>query len=347
MCKDDGAKPATATNTTDKAPWSGAVPYINQGLEQSKNLYNAGGPAYYPGQTYAGTNDAMKEGLSSLANINSTYDPLRQAAGGAVTGAIGAGQNVGSNANSIMAGRATDNPGYSFFSGMTRGDRSQPGIDTLTKYANGDMLSAENPYFKQMSDSIRAQVLPSINGQFSQAGRAYSGLAGRAQGEGLGDAIGKLAYDNYQTGMGYQRQAASDLAGYGERGATGMSNMYNQNITDRLNAGNQGISAGNLGLNAAQIAPSIQNMGINAGNAALLAGTTQQGLEQGVWDDAQKRWNYNQNLPYENLRNYIANITGQTTGTGSSTSSGVESPAQASYWNQALGTGLAAASFFV
>ena len=59
------------------------------------------------------------------------------------------------------------------------------------------------------------------------------------------------------------------------------------------------------------------------------------------------RYNYNAQLPYQNLQNYIANITGQIGGTGSTSSQSTSTPAQPSFWNQALGAGLTAASFFV
>ena len=62
---------------------------------------------------------------------------------------------------------------------------------------NGDYLNAGNPYFSQMADTVRANVQPSIDARFAASGRSGSGLANRALGQGLGDAIGGLAYQNY------------------------------------------------------------------------------------------------------------------------------------------------------
>src|SRR5690606_32498977 len=53
------------------------------------------------------------------------------------------------------------------------------------------------PYFSGMADRITAKVLPGIDSRFAASGRLGSGLHGRAVGEGLGDAIGSLAYQNY------------------------------------------------------------------------------------------------------------------------------------------------------
>jgi hypothetical protein len=61
----------------------------------------------------------------------------------------------------------------------------------------GDYLNAGNPYFSQMADIVRANVQPSIDARFAASGRSGSGLANRALGQGLGDAIGGLAYQNY------------------------------------------------------------------------------------------------------------------------------------------------------
>lgn len=318
MCKDDGAKPATATQTQTNAPWSGALPYINQGLGGASNLYNQGGKQPYPGQTYAGTNDALNSGINQLNGIGQNYGGLQQAGINSTTG--------------ILNSTPGDNPSNSFFQNLASGSGST-GLNTLNDYASGKYLSADNPYFQQMSDTIKGQVQPGLVSSFANNGRGQSGLAGRAVGLGLGDAIGGLAYNNYQQGLTQQQQAAQALAGFSGQGAAGLSGNYQNNMSNRLSAG--------------QLSPALQNMGINAGNASLLAGTTAQGLQQGALTDNQTRWDAQQNQPYQNLQDYIRNITGQTGGTGQVNSSGTSTPATPSFFNQALGTGLAASSFFV
>jgi hypothetical protein len=66
-----------------------------------------------------------------------------------------------------------------------------------TKTLNGDYLNAGNPYFSTMADNVRANVLPGLDSRYIASGRTGSGLHGRAVGEGLGSAIGSLAYQNY------------------------------------------------------------------------------------------------------------------------------------------------------
>lgn len=331
-----GGAPATqqATTAQTNAPWSGALPYITSGLQSAQNLYSQGGPQYYPGQTYAPENSGEQSAINSLEGLSSQFAPTLSAAQSGVSNATNTAQLIGGSS-------ATDNPSNSFFTGLTTGSNSIPGLSTLNNYANGSMLSAQNPYFQQMANTVTSQVLPGINSQFANSGEANSGQASRAAGLGVGDAVGGLAYNNYQQGLTQQQTAANSLAGYGITGAQGLASNYQNNVSNQINAGN-------LGLNAAQLAPLLQAMGLNADNAGLTAGQTQQGLDQQPITAAMNQYNYNQNLPYQNLQNYIANITGQIGGTGQTTGTNTTTatPATTPWWQQGLSTGLAAASFF-
>lgn len=111
-----------------------------------------------------------------------------------------------------------DNSNLSFFPGQTfapfspetqaalgaqtnRAITGSPVMNTaqqeLQSTLSGDYLDAGNPHFSQMADRIRGEVLPGIDARFGASNRAGSGLHGRAVGQGLGDAIGALAYQNY------------------------------------------------------------------------------------------------------------------------------------------------------
>lgn len=313
-----GGTPATKQTSSSTAPWSGAVPYIDQGLSAAQDLYNQGGPAYYPGQTYSPENAGQSGAISSLEGISNQFAPQ--------TGQIGA------DASSLLSGTAANNPSNSFFQGLSTGSGSIPGLNTLNSFSNGDMLSAQNPYFSQMANTLTAQVLPGINAQFANAGRGSSGLAARAASEGLGDSIGNLAYQNYQQGLTQQQSAANQLAGYGIQGAQGLSTNYQNNIANQLSGAN--------------LTSLLQQLGITGAQAGLTGATAQQGLDQNAINDQVTRYNYNAQLPYQNLQNYIASISGQVGSDHSTTGTTTSTPAQPSFWNQALGAGLTAASIF-
>lgn len=66
--------------------------------------------------------------------------------------------------------------------------------DTL----QGNYLNAGNPYFASMANRITENVLPSITAQWAGAGRGTgNNQVVEAASQGLGDAIGQLAYQNY------------------------------------------------------------------------------------------------------------------------------------------------------
>jgi hypothetical protein len=51
---DSGSQPSGSTTTVNNsAPWSGQQPYLQSGFQSAQNLYNQGGPQYYPGTTLA------------------------------------------------------------------------------------------------------------------------------------------------------------------------------------------------------------------------------------------------------------------------------------------------------
>lgn len=140
---------------------------------------------------------------------------------------------------------------------------------------NGDYLMAGNPYFSQMADRITANVLPGIDARFAAAGRSGSGLHGRAVGEGLGDAIGQLAYQNY----GQERQ-------------------------------NQ--------LAAAQVAPQMAQLDYIDPQMLQQVGAAYEQQAGANLQDEINRFNYEQNLPDQKLRQYMSLVGGGSYG-GSST----------------------------
>lgn len=113
-----------------------------------------------------------------------------------------------------------------------------------TKSLSGDYLMAGNPYFSQMAETVKANVLPGIDSRFIGAGRAGSGLHGRAVGEGLGSALGSLAYQNYGDERGRMQNAMSqapqlagadylDLQALGQAGAQ-REQIAQQPITEAI-----------------------------------------------------------------------------------------------------------------
>lgn len=103
------------------------------------------------------------------------------------TAAIGGIQNTGMNGTSALNGANT----------------------ALTNYTNGSMLSAQNPYFQNVANATAASITPQIEAQFTQGNSMNNPAATYATSQGLGNAIGNLAYQNYNQQSQNQLNAAA------------------------------------------------------------------------------------------------------------------------------------------
>jgi hypothetical protein len=68
------------TVTSSTAPWVGQQPYLSFGFQQAQNLYNQGGPQYYPGATVAPVSDETTQALALQAQRALQGSPLNAAA---------------------------------------------------------------------------------------------------------------------------------------------------------------------------------------------------------------------------------------------------------------------------
>jgi len=120
--------------------------------------------------------------------------------------------------------------------------------NALSYYNNGNMLSAENPYFQNMAQTVAAQVQPQLTSSFNAGNNMNNPGAAFAVSQGLNNAIGNLAYQNYNQQSQNQLTAAQDSTGnnLGEL-------MSNQNA----------LSAGTTAQNTAQNTINSQVAGYN------------------------------------------------------------------------------------
>lgn len=83
----------------------------------------------------------------------------------------------------------------------------------LRDVLGGQYLQAGNPYLSQLTESIRAQVLPSVNSQFSNAGMVGSSLHQGAIAGGISNALAPQLFNQYNQERQLQQQAAGMLPG--------------------------------------------------------------------------------------------------------------------------------------
>jgi hypothetical protein len=170
--------------------------------------------------------------------------------------------------------------GEAYTQGIDQLGRNMNYIDPI---ARGDFLSGSNPYLQDILTKITDDTTNSIAGQFSNAGRMFSGAYSDAMGEGLAEGLASPLFNNYQNEVARQMNALqlqSQGAGmyntfgggltnlgtaYSNLAATGgnLANSYLQGGTGLANAWS-GMSSGLLGRaagGAGMVNPYMSNVG--------------------------------------------------------------------------------------
>jgi len=170
-----GGSPQQQTTTSEIDPM--LKPYISYGLDEAKNLYEAGAPDYYPGDTYIPASSTTTSALDAIQSRALGGNPLLPAAQAQQLGSI--------QGDYLSAG----NP---YFSSM--------------------MSSAAKPVISEYNKATQ-----NLNSTASQAGRYGSNAQAQMQSDAttnLADALSRqgaqLAYQNYGQERGFQNQAVAN-----------------------------------------------------------------------------------------------------------------------------------------
>lgn len=199
-----GSQPSGNTTTVQKSdPWSGQVPFLTGGDSNGTTV---------PG--------VLPEAAKLYQSGGPQYYPGQTYATptDAQTQGLNATQGVaGSNLNGI------DPTAQNYITGQL----------------NGSKLMAGNPYFSNMADSVKASVEPGLMAQFSH-GNAFAS-PGTAYGvsKGVSDAVGNLAYTNYQNEENNQAKSALLAPTIGAMPYTDTSQLYNSGSTQQTLNQNQ------------------------------------------------------------------------------------------------------------
>lgn len=322
-----GSKGGGNTTTTTKAdPWVGVQPYLTSGYQQLGNLYQPGqGPQYYSGSTVADPSGWTQLGqesmLGQMGNLNSMAQGGAQSVQNMANYGANATQvgqnNAVANMNSMYNLGANAQGGLSgALSAMNR--LNAAGDPSTNQYFQGALQSAIRPVTQQFQE----QVLPSLrqgaqeSGQFGGSRQGIAeGLAARGYTDTIGDISSNMGNAAYAQGL--QAMQSAGQLGSGLAGLSGQ--MYS-------GAGNLGANLYGMGTDA---------MGRSAGlNTAAMQGLTMPGQlqqmigqqqtdqrQQGLDADVQ-RWNYNQNLPYTMISDYLAMLNGAQGGSTTAQQSG-------------------------
>lgn len=98
----------------------------------------------------------------------------------------------------------------------------------INGYLNGDYLKQGNPYFQNVANTTMSTVVPQLESQFNNG---YFGMnrpgAAYAVGKGASDAIGNLAYQDYQNQQANQLKAEFLAPSVQAMPYTDLSQLYN------------------------------------------------------------------------------------------------------------------------
>jgi hypothetical protein len=172
MSSSKGGGDSTTVQKAD--PWSGQQPFLTYGFNQAQNLYNSGGPQFYPNATYVPFSGQTEQALGRMENRS-----------------LGSAPEQGLNqylTNSLQGNYLNSNP-Y---------------LDAMYGTASKQMTDA-------FQEGVMPSLNATFGGAGRTGGGAHGLAAGRAAGE-LGDSLAGLSANiyggNYQQERDRMQQAA-------------------------------------------------------------------------------------------------------------------------------------------
>lgn len=352
-----GGGSKSTTQTTKTEPWGGVQDDLRQAYNQTAYLYGdptfnkkgeitamsmGQGPQYYPGQTIVNPNGLENIGQEMQLGNMGTANWLSGMAGGGLQGMLG---SLGQTQGGLGAAYQGMGDLQGFAGGGVIGEGGHVGMDAARQLLSaGDPSS--NQYFQSalssamrpVTEQFQEQVLPGIRRGAVGAGQAggsrqgiAEGLASRGYMDTMGDIASNMGNQAYAQGLQAMQAGgslASGLLGQG-LGAAGQAAQLGQGLYG------QGLESAARGV---ALAPQTQQMGFMPGQVAEGIGQQRTADQQAQTDADMARWNYQQNLPYTQMADYLALLQGAP---GGSTSGAMTSPQTGSLLGRVGGSALA------
>jgi hypothetical protein len=230
--------------------------------------------------------------------------------------------------------------------GRTRGMLGGANFDEVLDYtratARGDMLGS-NPYLQGAIDRAIDPVKDKIQSQFAMSGRYGSGANQDVLAKSLGDVASNISYGDYQRERQNQLNAQQQLGNLAQQqfanqsGAIGaLGNLQQQQFANqsgalsalgnlsqadiqRQLAGGSALSAMDTArmarqLEGAKLSPTFADLDYRDAQRLAQVGSARESDAMASLQDNINRYNYEQNIDDQKLRNYMALISGGTVG---------------------------------
>ena len=295
------------------------------------------------------TRDRALAGSSLVNNAQNYIGNIAQTGGG-----LGLGANIfqrasrGGYQNEAMPMARNMLGGADFGEVMdrTRGMLGGANFDEVLDYtratARGDMLGS-NPYLQGAIDRAIDPVKDKIQSQFAMSGRYGSGANQDVLAKSLGGIASDIAYGDYQRERQNQLNAQQQLGNLAQQqfanqsGAIGaLGNLQQQQFANRSGAlsalgnlsqadiqrqlaGGSALSAMDTArmarqLEGAKLSPTFADLDYRDAQRLAQVGSARESDAMAQLQDNINRFNYEQNIDDQKLRNYMALISGGTVG---------------------------------
>jgi hypothetical protein len=295
------------------------------------------------------TRDRALAGSSLVNNAQNYIGNIAQTGGG-----LGLGANIFQRASTggyqneamPMARNMLGGADFGEVMGRTRNMLGGANFDEVLDYtratARGDMLNS-NPYLQGAIDRAIDPVKDKIQSQFAMSGRYGSGANQDVLAKSLGDVASNIAYGDYQRERQNQLNAQQQLGNLAQQqfanqsgaigalgnlqqqqfanqsGALGaLGNLSQADIQRRL-AGGSALSAMDTTrmarqLEGTKLAPQFAELDYRDAQRLAQVGSARESDAMAQLQDNINRFNYEQNIDDQKLRNYMALISGGTVG---------------------------------
>jgi hypothetical protein len=218
----------------------------------------------------------------------------------------GNGQLTGGIFQAAQANYNSGGPQY--YNGSTVADQSQATKDAYAATTTAANSPLQGDASTQVANTLNGNYLngnPYLDAQFQagtrQIGNTYNALVG-------GQTSGAEAGGRYGSGMqAFQKNQADQTLG------DNLNNLYANTYGANYTAERQNQ------VNAVGQATGVQTQGLANANALGTVGSAQDAYNQSLTDASVNKWNYNQNLPNNNLAQYMGLIQGNYGGSASTT----------------------------
>lgn len=280
---DDGAPQQVAR--TDNSPWSGQQSYLTKGFERAEDLLQGDKPQFFPNATYVPFSNQTETALQAQEQRAMSGSPINAAAKNQLMSTLG-GSYMPSSAG--LGGQPSQGsapmPGGPLPVGGEEYDSGLSISGTSGGGGNPAYDAMVQRAIRPMADQYNQTVMPSISQRFESAGRSNSGIAETA--------ARKAAADTFMRGIGDVSASLAYPTYEAERGRQ---------------------------FQAAALAPQLAQTDYQDIAQLGQVGAMREGKGIEQLQDQMSRFNFEQNVDAQKLRDYMTAVAGGQFGGSSST----------------------------